>query len=209
VMGNDAWQGAYGLAGYVANNFWAGIRRAPYTTDFDKNAFTFRHISDGEPTPDGGAGATNSQVHASGEIWANMMFECYAGLLRNSSDAAFFQTRDRMRDYIVGGFKMTPADATYTEARDAILAVAYATDFDDYRACSAGFARRGAGLNAVAPARASTDLKGVTEDYTPFACGKSNLPEGGQSDSPVVGGLGLLFLMPLFGAYALRRRRHG
>lgn len=207
VPGNNEWQGAYGMSAYVTNNFWSGIRRAPYTTDFEKNAFTFRHISDGEPTPDGGAGASNSEVHAAGEIWANMVFECYAGLLRNSSDQAFFQARDRMQDYIIGGFKMTPADATYTEARDAILAVAYATDFDDYRACSAGFARRGNGLNAVAPARSSTDLVGVTEDYTPFACGKSNLPAGGNSDSPVVGGLGLLFLMPLFGAATLRRRR--
>lgn len=207
VPGNNEWQGAYGMSAYVTNNFWSGIRRAPYTTDFDKNAFTFRHISDGEPTPDGGAGAGNSEVHAAGEIWANMVFECYAGLLRSSSDQAFFATRDRMRDYIIGGFKMTPADATYTEARDAILAVAFATDFDDYAACSRGFARRGNGLNAVAPARSSSDLVGVVEDYTPFVCGKSNLPPGGTSDSPVVGGLGLLFLMPLFGVVALRRRQ--
>lgn len=207
VPGNNEWQGAYGMSAYVTNNFWSGIRRVPYTTDFDKNAFTFRHIADDEPTPDGGAGAGNSEVHAAGEIWANMVFECYAGLLRSSSDQAFFEARSRMRDYIIGGFKMTPADATYTEGRDAILAVAYAADFDDYAACSRGFARRGAGLNAVAPARNSTDLKGVVEDYTPFVCGKSNLPAGGTSDSPVVGGLGLLFLMPLFGVVALRRRR--
>lgn len=207
VPGNNEWQGAYAAASYVTNNFWSGIRRVPYTTDFGKNAFTFRHISNGEPTPDGGDGANNSQVHASGEIWSNMMFECYAGLLRNSSDAAFFQTRARMQDYIIGGFKMTPADATYTEARDAVLAVAYATDFDDYAACSRGFARRGNGLNAVAPARASTDHVGVVEDYTPFVCGKSDLPALGNGDPPVVGGLGGLFLLPLLGVAALRRRR--
>jgi hypothetical protein len=206
VPGNNEWQGSYGLSGYVSNNFFAGIRRAPYTTDFDRNAYTFRHISDGEPTPDGGAGATNSEVHAAGEIWANMVFECYAGLLKSNADSAFFQTRARMQDYIIAGFKMTPADATYTEGRDAILAAAFATDFDDYAACSRGFARRGAGLNAIAPARASDDLVGVTEDYTPFVCGKSS-GGGNSNDTPVVGGLGLLFLMPLFGVAALRRRR--
>lgn len=210
VPGNDAWQGAYGLAGYVANNFWSGIRRAPYTTDFSKNAFTFKHIAEGEPTPTGAPGTGNSEVHSAGEIWANMVYECYAGIL--NSRGAFGDAQSRMKDYIINGFKMTPADATYTEGRNAILAAALATDFDDFAACSAGFARRGAGLHAQAPARNSADLTGVVEDYTPFVCGGSVIPgregEFGEGSSPVVGGaLGLWLLAPLFGIAALRRRR--
>lgn len=209
VPGNDNFQGAYGLSGYVANNFFSGIRRAPYTTDFSRNAYTFRHISEGEPTPDGGAGANNSEVHNAGEIWANMMFECYVGVIRNRGQ--FGQAQARMKDYIVNGLKMTPGDATYTEARDAVLAAVLATDQGDYAACSSGFARRGIGLKAVAPGRSSTDLTGVVEDYTEFTCSTVPTRDGevyGDSSSPVMGGaLGLWLLAPLAGLAALRRRR--
>lgn len=209
ASGNDAYQGAYALAGYVANNFYTGIRRAPYSTDFSKNAFTFRHISDGEPTPDGGPGSTNSEVHNAGEIWANMVWECYVGIL-NQPRHRFEQARDRMQGYIIGGMKMTPADATYTEARDAILSVVLASDFEDYKACSDGFARRGNGLNAVAPDRASTDLVGVVENYEPFVAAP-NAPPCGTTPSrySIFGGslpLGSLLGLGLVG---LRRRWRG
>src|SRR5262249_38403797 len=144
--------GAYDEAGYAINNFFNGIRRAPYSTDPAKNAFTFKHLSDGEPTPDGGPGDDNSEVHNGGEIWANMMWNCYAGLL-NDPRRSFDETKSRWQDYIIGGFKMTPADATYTEARDAIISVALANDSQDYAECAHGFADHGAGVNAVAPAR--------------------------------------------------------
>ncbi len=212
LAGNDRFQGAYGIAGYAVNNFFAGIRRAPYSTDFTKNGFTFRHIADGEPTPDGGAGATNSAVHSAGEIWANAMFECYVGLLGDPRHS-FDEAQSRMRDYIIGGFKMTPANATYTEARDAVLAVALASDAADYAACSAGFAKRGMGLNAVAPARSSTDLTGVVEDFTAFVCkagdgGGSGGGGGSGSDDPgrFGGASGPLLLLPLFALALLRRR---
>ncbi|MDB5970934.1 MAG: Fungalysin/Thermolysin Propeptide Motif [Hydrocarboniphaga sp.] len=164
---NNAYQGAYGLAGYVINNFYSGIRRAPYSTDFATNAFTLKHIADGEPTPDGGPGTSNSEVHNAGEIWANEVWNCYAGIL-NEPGLSFDTARSRMMDYIIGGLKMTPADSTYTEARDAILSVVKAANAYDYAVCSAGFAARGSGKNAISPARDSSDLTGVTEDFTPF-----------------------------------------
>jgi hypothetical protein len=210
VPGNAGLAGAYGLAGYVTNNFWAGIRRVPYSTSFDYNAFTLRHIADGQPTPDGGDGATNSEVHSAGEIWANEMFECYVGI-QNDPRHSFDSARARMQDYIIGGFKMTPADATYTEGRDAVLSVMLATDFDDYKRCSHGFARRGSGLNAVAPARSSTDLTGVVEDYTEFVCtGKAGEETFAEGRGFLLGGaFGPGLLLPLLGFAALRRRREG
>lgn len=180
VPGNDKYQGAYGLAGYVVNGFYSGIRRAPYSTDLAKNAFTLKHISDGTETPDGGDGASNSEVHNAGEIWANQVWECYVGLL-NDPRHSFAEAQSRMKDYIIAGLKMTPADATFVEARDAIIAAALAVDFQDYKACSDGFAKRGNGLNAVAPARDSTDLVGVTEDYAPLACASAGSSSGGSS----------------------------
>ncbi len=210
IPGNAGFSGPYGLAGYATHNYYSGIRRIPYSTDFAHNAYTFRHIAEGEPTPGGGAGTGNSAVHSAGEIWANMLWECYAGLL-NDPRHGFAEAQARFKDYIIGGLKMTPTDATYTEARDAILSVALASDFADYAACSAGFAKRGAGLNARAPARSSSDLVGVVEDFTPFVCEKG-LDAGGTDAERVEvlpirgGGLGLGGLL-LLGLVLLGRRR--
>jgi hypothetical protein len=217
AVDNDHWQGAYGLAGYVVDNFYNGIRRAPYSTDKNKNAFTFKHISDGEPTPDGGAGASNSEVHNAGEIWANMMWNCYARILDTANNGTFTEKQSRMKDYIIGGFKMTPADATYTEARDAIIAVAKAANPIDYAACANGFSAIGAGPAAVSPARDSTDLTGVTEDFTQYATPPATgtggtdggTGTGGGDDNGHGGGgaLGGLLLLPLAGAAFVRRRK--
>ncbi|MES2884121.1 MAG: M36 family metallopeptidase [Pseudomonadota bacterium] len=165
IPGNDKYQGAYQLAGYVVNSFYSGIRRAPFSTDMSKNAYTLKHLSDGTVTPDGGPGTSNSEVHNAGEIWANQVWECYVGLLNRHP---FADAQLRMKDYIIAGLKGTPTDATFVEARDAILAAAKAADNCDYLVCASGFAKRGAGPNAEAPARDSTDLLGVTEDFTPF-----------------------------------------
>lgn len=164
AINNDRWQGPYSLAWYVINNFWSGIRRVPYSTDPATNAFTFKHISDGEATPDGGAGASNSQVHNTGEVWANMVWNCYASIL-NVPGNTFAESQFRMKDYLIGGMKMTPASPTFTEARDGILAAAMATDYEDFAACARGFARKGAGVYAVSPPRDAVDNVGVTESY--------------------------------------------
>jgi hypothetical protein len=150
-------------------------------------------------------------VHSAGEIWANEVFECYVGVLTAPGEK-FGEAQSRMQDYIIGGLKMTPADATYTEARDAILATAMAVSFEDYERCSRGFAKRGSGLRAVSPARSSSDLVGVVEDFTPFVCKGVGGPRG-DDESPApestgVGSLGWMFLAPLLGALGLRRRRN-
>jgi len=228
IPGNDKWQGAYGLAGYVINGFYSGIRRAPYSTTMEKNAYTLKHLSDGVMTPDGGPGTSNSEVHNAGEIWANQMWECYAGLLNRYP---FATARTRMQDYIIAGLKATPQDATFIEARDAILAAAKAVDNCDYLICANAFAKRGSGPNAVAPARDSTDLVGVTEDFMPFgeACPAlvppvTNPPVTNPPTTPPTppvitpnaptidggrfggGALNLVLLLPLFGLGLLRRR---
>src|SRR5690606_20241925 len=137
------------------------------------------------------------------EIWANAMFECYVGLLGDPRHS-FAEAQRRMRDYIIGGFKMTPADATYTEVRDAVLSVVLASDFEDYRRCSAGFAKRGMGLNAIAPARASVDLNGVIEDFEAFVCKAADDNTAGGGDAIEDGGrfggaAGAQLLLPLLG----------
>lgn len=198
VPGNEKYQGAYGLAGYVENNFYNGIRRAPYSTDFAINAYTFKHIQEGEPTPGGGSGVGNSEVHSTGEIWANMVWNCYAGILNN--DHSFLEARSLMQDYLIAGLKMTPVDPTILAARDGLLAAVQSVDAQDFAACSHGFAVRGAGVNAVGPASDSADNVGVVEDYTDFVETKS------ASSFRFGGALNLALLLPLLGLAVLRRR---
>ena len=175
AAGNDKWQGAYGLAGYAENgnptSYYWGIRRFPYSTDKAKNPLTFKHVQGGTPIPTTAPsaypddGTNNFEVHNTGEVWASMLWECYAALL-NDPRYTFDQARDRMRNLIVASYKLTPANPTFLEARDALLAAALAGDSTakDQQLFTGAFARRGMGLKAQGPDRASADNVGVVED---------------------------------------------
>lgn len=149
--GNDKFQTAYSATSYVAS-FTTGIRRNPYSTNMDINPLTFKDIE------------VSSEVHDSGEIWASMLWDSYVALI-NDERYTFAQAQDLMKGYLVASYKMTPLSPTYTEARDALLSVAYAKDNDDYKLFVAAFARRGMGLGAQSPDRDSTTHIGVIESY--------------------------------------------
>jgi len=195
VAGNAAFNGPYGLAlwtsagggnGPLANQgVYFGIRRMPYSTDFAKNNQTFKNIQDNSAVPVGvpfafwpapgtatvaNVSSGNSEVHNTGEVWASMLWECYAGILQGTLGATprmtFTEARNRMKDYLVAGYKATPGQPTLLEGRDALLSAIYASsNLDDYQACRAGFARRGAGVGAISPDRYSTTNNGVTESF--------------------------------------------
>ena len=57
-----------------------------------------------------------------------MLWECYSNLLNDTARLTFAQAQDRMKRYLVGGYKMTPSDPTFVSARDALLAVMLAQD---------------------------------------------------------------------------------
>jgi hypothetical protein len=184
VPSNATFTGAYAMAGYAmaglvpVQNFYFGIRRVPYSVDMTKDPLTFKHISNGVPLPSGVPiafgqnGANNAEVHNTGEIWATMLWEGYAALLRDtlgpSPRLTFDEARDRMRAYLVASLKMTPNAPTILEARDALLAAAYVNDPVDFALFCQAFAKRGAGIRAVAPDRFSTTNAGVVES---FVCG--------------------------------------
>lgn len=191
VKGSDAalaananFAGTYAIGGYleagpdlppdaVNNGFYAGIRRYPYSRNLNKNPLSFRHITDGvalpaTPTPAfGGSGASNSEVHNTGEVWGTMLWECYSNLLNDTLGATprltLTQAQDRMKRYLVAGYKLTPSAPTMIEARDALLAAMLAENATDYGRCFEGFAKRGAGIGAIAPDRYSTNNSGVVE----------------------------------------------
>jgi hypothetical protein len=174
VAGNSTFAGAYGFGFYVDNSAYFGPRRAPYSTDFGYNPLTFKHIADGEPLPQGvplqygGDGSFNSEVHATGEIWGNVLWETYAALL-NDPRYTPEQARTRMMDYVIAGLKATPVVPTFLDARDALLAVALATDAQDHALMAGAFAKRGMGVGAVGPEAWSTDHGGITESYIALA----------------------------------------
>ena len=163
--------GAYSIGGNNAANesYYYGIRRYPYSRDITKNPLMFRHVQNGVALPSnpaarfGGTGASNAEVHNTGEVWASMLWECYGNLLNDTPRLTFDQAQDRMKRYLIAGYKMTPASPTFLEARDALLSAMAAQDSKDYAACLAGFAKRGAGAGAVSPDRYSTTNLGVVE----------------------------------------------
>ncbi|HEX8409233.1 MAG TPA: M36 family metallopeptidase, partial [Thermoanaerobaculia bacterium] len=162
-----------GPSGGTNQGYYFGIRRAPYSTDFAKNPFTFKHIQHGVALPAGVPlqlnGGSNAQVHNTGEIWANMLWECYAALLRDTLGATprltFAQAQQRMKDYLVAGLKLTPVAPTFVEARDAILAAAAANDQTDFTLLFGAFAKRGLGAGAVAPDRFNGFNSPVVESF--------------------------------------------
>ncbi len=168
------WNGVYPTGSYATsgggNDSYFGIRRMPYSVDFSKNALTFKHIQDGVPLPAGVPigfgedGSNNSEVHNTGEVWASMLWQCYVGLLRDAR-YSFPQAQERMKRYLVAALKLTPPDPTLLEARDALLAAAYATDEQDLLSFWKAFAKRGAGVGAEGPGKTTAGNKGVKESF--------------------------------------------
>lgn len=158
---NANWSGTYstGAPSVFAsgnNAFYEGIRRYPYSTDMTKNPLTFKHMMAGVALPTSPApvfgvdGSINGEVHNTGEVWANMLWECYAALLRDKSRFTFQQAQERMRRYLVASLKLTPPNPSFTEARDAMLFAAYSSDRQDYDLFVTAFAKRGMGDGATA-----------------------------------------------------------
>jgi large repetitive protein len=181
----------YAAAAFAGASFirapYFGIRRYPYSTDLAKNPLTFKHIGNANALPDpaviargpGGA-STNSEVHNAGEFWAVTLFEAYGNLL---AAHPFDVAKRRMADYLVGGMKLTPAEPTFTQQRDAILAYVHAADAADYARFVEAFRKRGLGIGAVSPpplpgaANAFNEVVESFEAKGDFALTGANLEE--------------------------------
>jgi len=168
VRSGDDPTGTYAMGIYAGASFgdpYFGIRRAPYSVDFSKNGFTFIDIGASATLPGGfpiAFSGNNNEVHNAGEIWAGMLWEVYSSLIQADGYATAHRA---MSDYVVASLLMTPANATYTEARDALLTTIAAASTGDAVLAAQAFARRGAGSCAQSPPRSSTTLDGVVESY--------------------------------------------
>lgn len=162
-----------GSPGYPDHAYWHGIRRLPYSASLAINPLSFRHISAEHPLPPGLAifdwklrSLTQHEIHTAGEIWASALWQCARNLLAATPDRGFEAAHRRFLASLVAALKLFPVDATWTEARDAVLVAVRVGGEDDYRRCRAGFAQRGLGAGAVAPPRLANDNRGVVEDFT-------------------------------------------
>lgn len=215
VASNVNFNGVYGVGAYatsggnngplVNGGYYFAIRRVPYSTDMTRDPLTLRHIGNGEalsgaPTAYGDDGSNNAEVHNTGEVWATMLWECYAALLRDTLGdhprLTFSQAQQRMKDYLVASLRITPSDPTFLDARDALLAAAFASDPLDYQAFWQAFAKRGAGVRAISAERYSATNRGGLEDFgvgadlnitslslddSVSACNRNGVLEGGES----------------------------
>lgn len=180
--GNTDWRGAYVIGGHMVsptdydgtslNGHYFGVRRFPYSTDFTRNALTLRHIVSNVPlptmapvSPAGGGGPDNAEAHNAGEVWASALWEGTTRVLRDARFATFDVARQRVLQVLVGSLKATPVNATFLEARDAVLMVARAQGAGEFQAFLDGFAVRGMGLSAQTPNRRSITNAPVSEDF--------------------------------------------
>lgn len=161
-----------GSPGNPDNTYYHGSRRYPFSPDLAVNPLTFKHIDIDHPVPASppaydwlGRSLLNAEVHTAGEIWSAAMWECARNILVAKPPARFEQTRRRFLGNVVAGFKLFPANTTFTEARDAMLYAIRADNEADYRRCRAGFAKRGMGAGAVSPDRYSVNFNGVVESF--------------------------------------------
>lgn len=163
--------GAYTSGAYVTyrlggspftDNYTYGIRRFPYSTDNTLSPLTWADVDDvtadyagGIPiNPLGFEQGGAFEVHNIGEVWALTLWEVRSRVIAdpagaNGSVPAGNQT---MLQLVTDALKLTPADPSFIDARDALLDADCATN-----ACAnerwiwEGFADRGLGSGAVAP----------------------------------------------------------
>jgi large repetitive protein len=172
--------GGFGARGFGDPAYFS-IRRFPYSTNRAKNALGLEHIAASATLPavprNPGTRGGNTEVHSLGEVWASMLWEAYNAIIDRRS---FADARRRMSEYVVAGLLLTPPNATFTEARDALHAAVGAIDRGDMLAIAAAFARRGAGTCAIAPPGSSETLDEVVADAT--VSGRLEATAGGLAD---------------------------
>lgn len=156
------------------DNYYYSIRRYPYSSSKAKNPLTFKDIGAGITTYPGVSGnpclnltSSPSEVHNSGEIWAQMLWQCFVNLSRAYGVAT---ARVKITQYMIDGMKLTPSSPTFGQARDGVIAAANAANANanpkDAQILWQAFAFRGIGTAAVSPASGSNTHAGVVEDFT-------------------------------------------
>src|SRR5205823_4151830 len=120
-----------------------GIRRHPYSYDLRVDPITF------------GAYNGSNEVHNAGEIWCSALWDMSTLLVQkygfNSNLSGTWNTggNNLALQLVMDALKLQPANPSFTQARDAILAADRAlTGGANQRQIWLAFARRGLGVSA-------------------------------------------------------------
>jgi uncharacterized repeat protein (TIGR01451 family) len=178
----DDLQGNYDEGSYasyqffgLAENYYYGIRRYPYTTDLTKNPLTFKDIDPAQISPHTGVPISPvigfspidaAEVHNQGEVWCVTLWEARVNLIQKYG---FARGQQLMLELVMDGMKLGPPNPTFLQARDAILQADLVDNgAADYNELWRAFAKRGLGFSATSPS--SSDTAGVHEAF--------DLPDG-------------------------------
>jgi hypothetical protein len=151
--------GSYPEGEYFFQNWGTGIRTRPYSTNMNVDPLTFGNIGHVTSYP---------EIHADGEIWVAALWEMRANLIAQFGEK---EGRNRVRQLVIDGMKLSVPAATMVDMRDAILLA----DRVDYNGASqtqlwAGFAKRG--LGALAYAQDATTVHVVESFDLPSPSGQ-------------------------------------
>ena len=186
---------AYASGGYASyrlygllQNYYFGIRHFPLSTDMTRNPFTFKDIDPGQISPHTGVPRSPlypydpmeaNEVHHSGELWCNTLWEVHANLVTKYGWAI---GNELTLQLVTDGMKLTPAYPNFLQARDAIVLAdrinnAGANVGEIWR----GFAKRGMGISATSPNGNTTtgvheafDVPGLSVDHVVVNAGNGN-----------------------------------
>ncbi|HKY05839.1 MAG TPA: M36 family metallopeptidase, partial [Blastocatellia bacterium] len=111
-----------------------GVRVYPYSINFDTNPLTFGDIQ------------FNSEVHAQGTVWCNILWEMRQAFIAHYGQQAGREAAERL---VINGLKTLPLAPTMIDGRDAILLADATTNNNANRDLIwRVFARRGMGRSA-------------------------------------------------------------
>jgi hypothetical protein len=150
------------LLGGLTDNYYYGIRRFPYAVittvganGRPHNPLTFADVDGAQINVANGAypnspiiSATPAfEVHNAGEVWAMALLEVRARFINRLGYATGNQ---RILQWVTDGMKLDPANPTFLNGRDSILAAASAggATIADLTDIWSGFAARGMGYSA-------------------------------------------------------------
>lgn len=178
ASGSYATYKAFGITTYL-DNYVYGIRRFPYSTVNTVNPLTWGDVDQTTINLAGGIAASPLnfsaggalEVHNSGEIWANTLWEMRSRII--AANAGSVPTGNQISLQIVtDAMKLTPANPTFIQARDALITADCTTN-----ACANeesiwnAFADRGLGYKATAPVAVQlgfqTGAQGIVESFVP------------------------------------------
>jgi extracellular elastinolytic metalloproteinase len=148
-----------GVGNYVYSKT---IRKYVYSTSQTTNPTSYQTLN--EPA--------FGQVHAIGEVWANMLYEVYWSIMEavgkfepNLYSASKEAANTIALQIVVDGMKMQPCNPTFLQARKAIVDAAAKISAKVECAVWKGFAKRGLGENAAVVA-----AKRVNGNAVPAKC---------------------------------------